>query len=387
MADPSPSQATTAARARAAPIRVLVVDDSAVIRGIITRVLTAEPDIVVAASAQNGRFAIDAARRQPFDVIVLDIEMPIMDGITALPHLLQAAPGAKVVMASTLTARNAAISLKALAAGASDYVPKPMATSEMGGAMEFSRELVAKVRALGQAARKRPSGVPAAAPAAPSPSTATRAPVSLLSPSRPLVLRKPGPIVPKVLAIGSSTGGPQALLKVLEGLRGDVETSVLITQHMPATFTRILAEHISNGTGTPCTEGQNGEILKPGHIYLAPGGYHMLVEKAEGAAAIKLTQDPPENFCRPAVDPMLRSIVGVYGGAVLVVILTGMGDDGKSGAEAVVHAGGTIMAQDEATSVVWGMPGAVATAGLCSVVAPLSDIASHVKRVMKGRPL
>ena len=363
------------------PIRVMVVDDSAVVRALIARTLEGEADIAVVASAANGKFAVNTAKRQPLDIIVLDIEMPVMDGLTALPLLLEASPGTKVLMASTLTARNASISLKALAAGASDYVPKPTSSQEIRESADFSRELVAKVRALGEAKRRLERlETPVAGrgfPAAKAPAVAPTA----------FTLRKPGFAKPDVLAIGSSTGGPQALLNVLEGLKGGVTTPIFVTQHMPATFTRILAEHITRGTGWPCREAEDGEPVAAGRVYLAPGERHMLVEREGAGIVVRLDDSPPVNFCRPAVDPMLLSIVKVYRGRTLVVILTGMGQDGLKGGEAVVEAGGTVIAQDEPTSVVWGMPGAVATAGLCSAVLPLSGIAPAVSKLMMGQAI
>jgi two-component system chemotaxis response regulator CheB len=199
----------------------------------------------------------------------------------------------------------------------------------------------------------------------------------------PFTLRASPPVLPmpEIVAIGSSTGGPQALMKVLGDLKGGLGQPILITQHMPATFTTILAEHISRASGIKCAEAVDGEPIVGGRIYLAPGDYHMLVEGASPKRTIRLNQGPPENFCRPAVDPMMRSIVRSYGARVLAVILTGMGADGRAGCEDVVKAGGTVVAQDEATSVVWGMPGAVATAGLCTAVMPVGEIGSYLRRI------
>ncbi len=361
------------------PIRVMVVDDSAVVRASITRTLETEPDIEVVATAANGEIAVKTAKRQPLDIIVLDIEMPVMDGMTALPLLLEAAPAAKILMASTLTARNASISLKALANGASDYVPKPTSTQQLRESGDFTRELVEKVRALGEAKRSRE--------AREAPQTGRVFPTARRAAPASFTLRKPGFAKPDVLAIGSSTGGPQALLNVLKGLKGTVKTPIFITQHMPATFTRILAEHITRGTGWECREAVDGEPVVPERVFLAPGEFHMLVKREGDGIVVRLDDSPPVNFCRPAVDPMLRSIVEVYRGRTLAVILTGMGQDGMKGGEAVVNAGGTVVAQDESTSVVWGMPGAVATAGLCSAVLPLSDIAPTVCKLMMGKAI
>jgi two-component system chemotaxis response regulator CheB len=358
------------------PYRVMVVDDSAVIRGLLTRALEKDPTIKVAASVGNGEAAIKALERHDIDVVILDIEMPVMDGLTALPKLLAAKPGIRIIMASTLTRKNAEVSLRALQAGAADYLPKPTSTSELTGADAFRRELLEKVKALAKAAR----------PARPATSRAvgqTAAAAAIARPpARPIILRKASAALPRIIAIGSSTGGPQALLEVLRDMAASVKLPILITQHMPATFTTLLAEHIERATGVPCAEGRDGEAVSAGRIYLAPGNYHMTVERAAVGSVIRLNQDQPENFCRPSVDPMLRSLAPVYGSALLTLILTGMGTDGQKGAAEVVAAGGTVIAQDEATSVVWGMPGAVATSGLCSAVLPIKEIGPSVRKLV-----
>lgn len=357
------------------PYRVMVVDDSAVIRGLLTRALENDPVIRVAASVGNGEAALKALERHDVDVIILDIEMPVMDGLTALPKLLAAKPGVQVIMASTLTRKNAEVSLRALQAGAADYIPKPSSTSELTGADAFRRELVEKVKVLAKAARPSRPATPRTANGAPAMAPALR-------PSRPIVLRKPSSVLPRIIAIGSSTGGPQALLEVLRDMAVGVKLPIIITQHMPATFTTLLAEHIERATGVRCAEGRDGEPVTAGRIYLAPGNFHMTLEGTAAGGVIRLNQNPPENFCRPSVDPMLRSLAPIYGAAVLTVILTGMGSDGRKGAAEIVAAGGTVIAQDEATSVVWGMPGAVATTGLCAAVLPLKEIGPSVRKLV-----
>lgn len=339
-------------------VRVMVVDDSAIIRGLISRQLASDPQLEVVATAPNGEAALSELARREVDVVVLDIEMPVMDGLTALPLMLAGHPGLKVVMASTLTRRNAEISLKALQLGAADYVPKP----EVGlaSAEDFQRELITKVKTLGAACRR----------------PALAAPPKAATPATPAVagLRWHNRSAPSVLAIGASTGGPPALLKLFEQLKGAVRQPILLTQHMPATFTALLSEQLSRVGGRPCAEGRDGEPVKPGHCYVAPGGWHMTVKAGAAGPIISLNQEPPENFCRPAVDPMFRSIAQVYGPAVMGVILTGMGADGAKGCQALASAGGRFVVQDEATSVVWGMPGAAAATGLAEQVLPLSDI-------------
>jgi two-component system, chemotaxis family, protein-glutamate methylesterase/glutaminase len=304
--------------------------------------------------------------------------MPVMDGLTALPLLIAAKPDLKVIVASTLTRRNADISVQALAAGAADYVTKPGSTA-LVTADVFKRELVAKVKALGHA-RRAARGEPAPSAAA----AARREPAAAPPPrAAPRIVLRPAPVEPPdLVAIASSTGGPQALFRLLTGLRGGINVPILITQHMPATFTTILAEHVGRQSGWPAAEAVDGEPVRPGRVYIAPGDFHMTVEAAPGGPKlIRLDKNPPENFCRPAADPMLRSLAKAYGRRVLCLVLTGMGHDGLRGGREVVAAGGAVLAQDEASSVVWGMPGAVATAGLCSAVLPLDELAAYVRRL------
>jgi|TARA_R110002072_G_scaffold727_17_gene5358 two-component system chemotaxis response regulator CheB len=353
----------------------MVVDDSAVIRGLLTRALEEDPTITVVASASNGEIALRSLARQDVEVVVLDIEMPVMDGLTALPLLLRAKPGIQVIMASTLTRKNADISMRAIGMGAADYIPKPTSRSELTGADSFRRELVTKVKALAQ--KKRGGRVATArVDRQHSPITSS---FGVVKPK--ITLRAPSRFPPQVLAIGSSTGGPQALFKVLGELKDSLRVPIFITQHMPATFTTLLAEHLTRISGVPCAEAKDGEPVQPGRIYVAPGDYHMIVEDSDGKKVTRLRQTPPESFCRPAVDPMLRSLAKAYGSRLLTVILTGMGSDGLKGSQDVVAAGGTVIAQDEATSVVWGMPGAVAGNGVCSSVLPLEEIAPQISKM------
>ena len=356
--------------------RVLVVDDSAVARGIVTRTLDEEPGIKVEASAPNGLMALKAVGTHDIDVVVLDIEMPALDGMAALPRLLAANPNLKIIMVSSASQTDADIALKAMALGAVDYIPKP--STGLGGAESFREELIAKVKAhsapgkLSPAARKpeRPPK-PVAVPAAPAKT------------GRPSARKKT--IRPDVIAIGSSTGGPQALAEVLKELDRSVRQPILITQHMPATFTALLAEHMSRYSGREAAEAREGEVLVPGRIYIAPGGKHLIVEqRAAGGVMISLDDGPPENSCKPAVDPMLRSLARIYKERLLVVILTGMGCDGLKGCEEVVAEGGTVLVQDQETSVVWGMPGAVAQAGFSHEILPLTQIGSAIARIAGG---
>lgn len=397
------------------PLRVMIVDDSSVVRGLLTRLLETQPDVEVVSSVSDGQMAVNALRRNPVDVVILDIEMPRMDGLTALPLLLEARPNIQVIVASTLTEKNAEISLKALERGAADYLTKPTSAHGLGSMEAFNRQLVEKVIALGYASRdtgqpaksllvpprriapspdykpsSRPSGRqyrPSVRPSRPKVRVIERstkemddARIFTKAEPKEIVLRAAGRTRPEILTIGSSTGGPQALFQVLRDIGPNPGVPILITQHMPPTFTKILAEHASRASGLPCKEAEDGEPLERGHVYIAPGDYHMLIKVRNDRQVIAINQDPPVNFCRPAVDPMLRSVVELYGSRILNVILTGMGSDGMLGSQAIVDAGGTIIAQDELTSIVWGMPGAVATRGLCSAVLPIDQIGGHVHK-------
>ncbi|RMF14834.1 MAG: chemotaxis response regulator protein-glutamate methylesterase [Alphaproteobacteria bacterium] len=401
----------------------MVVDDSAVIRGFITRYLEEDPAIKVVATAANGLMAVRTLARARPDVVVLDIEMPEMDGLTALPKLLEQDRTVKVVMASTLTRKNAEVSMRSLQLGASDYVPKPESLRAVNASIDFRRELVEKVKVYA-AQRRRILGLPqpqagghpipgvtgARGPAKPTARgatvvTARRTPVSqppvvaaraksgATLPSGEaaeggarIVLRRPSPLVPEILAVASSTGGPQALMKLFSGIEKErlKRVPIAVVQHMPATFTAILAQHLERAAGIPAVEGEDGMPFEQGRIHVAPGDYHMVLEKEKGGIVVRLNQDPPENFCRPAADPMFRSVARIYGGKALAVVLTGMGHDGLRGARELVSAGGTLIAQDEETSVVWGMPGAVATAGLCSSVLPLDQMGAKVAKFLGG---
>jgi two-component system chemotaxis response regulator CheB len=389
------------------PIRVMVVDDSVVVRGLIGRWIDEDPALAVVASHRNGKLAVDDVLRSNPDVVVLDVEMPEMDGLTALPLMLKLKPGLVVVMASTLTRRNAEISLKCLSLGAADYVPKPETNSRVTTSDEFKREVIEKVRALGMRARSR-AGRPVATAAAPAhefrasrliatppapanaPSGMRHAPVpqrvSATSATKSTgSLRPYSNVPPRLLVIGSSTGGPQALTKLFGDIGKAIgNVPVLICQHMPATFTAILAEHITKAAGRRAAEGVHGEPLMPGRIYVAPGGKHMIVAKDGHDTVIRLTDLPPVNFCKPAVDPLFESVVPLYGQAILGAVLTGMGHDGAHGATMIANAGGSIIAQDEDSSVVWGMPGAVAQAGAACDILALDQIGPKMIRILGG---
>lgn len=364
---------------RSGQYRVMVVDDSAVIRGLMSKWLEEDPAIQIVGTAGNGVMAQTSMVRCDPEIIILDIEMPVMDGLTALPKLLEINPKVKIIMASTLTSRNAEISMQALSMGASDYVSKPTSNREVASSISFQEEIISKVISIAAASRLRNGG------------EVFKGRASLVDeqfgpkvvPRRKIEKRVFSRSKSSILAIGSSTGGPQALLEVLRDL-GSVNIPVLITQHMPATFTKILAKHLTCTTDFECKEAEDGDPLENGKVYLAPGDYHMTVVEKQGKKFIALSDGELENFCRPSVEPMLRSLIDLYGSEVFTVILTGMGHDGLDACRKLVEVGGKLIAQDEKTSVVWGMPGAVTNAGLCSGVYPLDQIGSKIKEKLMG---
>lgn len=386
-----------------AKLKILQVDDSAVVRGIISRILEGEPDMEVVATAPNGQLGVEAYKRHMPDLVILDIEMPVMDGITALGEILKIDPDAKVVMCSTLTTQNAEITLKAMSIGALDSIAKPTSSGDMMGASSFKETLLRTVRALGGLHSARPEATRAASPSTiqvtdevrerlraridEQKNRAAAAPtVSYLPDDTNVTLRTYQPLLGgqkiELLAIGSSTGGPQALFQAIKPLKDRLRVPMIITQHMPPTFTRMLAEHITNHTGVPCVEGEDGMKLERGKGYVAPGGFHMVFEQNGTDTIIRLNDGPMENFCKPAVDPMLRSAFKIYGRKIAIAILTGMGSDGAKACRELVDGGCYLVAQDKKTSVVWGMPGAVAEAGVCHAIVPISEIGNKLLGVL-----
>ncbi len=364
-------------------INIMVVDDSAIVRALIVRELGRQPNFDVVASLANGEMAVNAMKHHDVDIVILDIEMPVMDGMEALPKLLAEAPDARVIMASTLTLRNADISLKALEMGAADYIPKPSVKDDKDALDKFYREMIAKVNALGhRTSTARP--VPEPAPAQPItfPTAATSADQSApVSPARNALPA----VMPRALAIASSTGGPQALLDIFKKMPDSLNhVPIFITQHMPKAFTTILAGHLGHSIGRDCHEGEEGEVVKDGGIYLAPGDYHMVPRREGNDVIIRLNQEPEVNYCRPAADPMIDGLVDIYGKQLMLLVLTGMGHDGCQGARKLHDAGGTVIAQNKETAVVWGMPKAVVEHNLCRAVLPLSEIPTYLTQAFKG---
>ncbi|MDD5348808.1 MAG: chemotaxis response regulator protein-glutamate methylesterase [Chthoniobacteraceae bacterium] len=350
--------------------RVLVVDDSVVIRRLVTDTLNADPDLEVIGVAANGRIALEKLGQLKPDAVVLDVEMPEMDGLETLRQIRKTHFRLPVIMFSTVTARGFLATLDALAAGATDYVTKPANVGGVGEALDrLRRELIPKIKHF---CGVKPSVLhePARPPAAPAP--------------LPKPLREPSRI--DVVVIGVSTGGPDALVKLMPALPADLPVPILVVQHMPPVFTKLLADRLSAMSGIWVKEAEPGEHLSPGGVWIAPGDFHLTVCRQEGHAIVRTTKGPPENSCRPSVDVLFRSAVEAFGGHVLGVVLTGMGRDGFRGSELIRNAGGDVFAQDEATSVIWGMPGFVARGGLANAVLPLQQIpAEIVKRVHLGR--
>jgi two-component system chemotaxis response regulator CheB len=357
-----------------APIRVLVVDDSVVVRRLVSDALAQAPDVEVVGVAANGRLAQAKVAQLRPDAVTMDIEMPEMNGIEAVRALRAAGHRMPIVMFSTLTERGAAATLDALAAGASDYVAKP---SNVGSVQEsiarVADELVPRLRSLVPLPGGSLPTRPATAPAAPAPVRSVR------------VRPAPAPRQVRAVVLGSSTGGPEALSKVLAALTAPPPVPVLVVQHMPPVFTRQLAARLDRLGPATVVESAGGELLQPGHVYIAPGDHHLELRRAGAALQTVLTSGPPVNFCRPSVDVLFRSAVRELGGDLLAVVLTGMGADGRTGCQDVVAAGGTVVVQDEATSVVWGMPGAVAQAGLAHHVVPIAEMAGAVERELAPR--
>lgn len=364
----SPREATTAAPAR----RVLIVDDSVVVRGLFSRWISEHPGLTVVGVAADGRAAIEAAGRLKPDLVILDLDMPEIDGLAALPQILAQSPSSIVLIASSLTRRNARLSLRCLALGAVDVLPKPEGNRDLTVSLEFRRELVAKLIDICDAKpRIRPAQ-----------------PAQTLLPSQ----QAPGLVTnlasfvtttPRYLLVGASTGGPRAVSRLL----GDIgpklaNLTTLVVQHMPPVFTASFADQIASHTGHPAREPLDGEQLVPGSIYVAPGGRHLGIERRLGHPVARIDDGPPVRFCRPAVDVLFNDAAQIIGNAAIGIILTGMGSDGTDGSRALRASGCAVIAQDEATSTVWGMPGSVAKAGLASKVMPLEEIGPAMRSLL-----
>ncbi|MFI5459914.1 MAG: chemotaxis response regulator protein-glutamate methylesterase [Isosphaerales bacterium] len=353
-------------------IRILVVDDSVVFRRLVSEELSRDPELEVVGTAANGRIALAKLGQLSPDLVILDITMPEMDGLETLKELRKTYQRLPVIMFSSLTERGAAETLEALALGASDYFTKPADVGGLDNSLRVIREeMVPMIKALCAPLRQQTARAGAG--------------TSGLTTGKPPIVT--GTI--RVLAIGASTGGPNALSEIFTRLPADFPVPIVIVQHMPPMFTRLMAERLSAQSPIHVQEASSGCLLKPGDAWVAPGDYHMIVVRDGLQYRLLVHQDPPENSCRPAVDVLLRSVAQSFGADSLTVILTGMGQDGLRGCESLRAAGGQVLVQDEATSVVWGMPGYVAGAGLADRVLPLAMIAGEIVQRVRAqkRPL
>jgi two-component system chemotaxis response regulator CheB len=352
------------------PIRILVVDDSVVIRRVLCDALASDPSIEVAGTASDGRIALAKVLQLKPDLITLDVEMPNMSGLETIAEIRKLHPKMPIIMFSTLTERGASTTLDALALGASDYVTKPSNTGSLDVTMErIKQDLLPKIKAL--CGRRQVLDTTPATQLYKKPTTV------MTAPPRPAARID-------ILAIGTSTGGPNALAEVLPGIPKDFPVPIVIVQHMPPLFTRMLAERLDKQTAIRVHEGQPGASLSPGQAWIAPGDYHMTVERRGMASQLAMNQGPQEHSCRPAVDVLFRSVASAFGANTLAVVLTGMGSDGVLGSQAVRERGGRVYVQDEASSVVWGMPGQVAAAGFADSIFPLRSMAAEIDRHVRG---
>ncbi len=348
-------------------IRVLVVDDSVVIRRLVTHALDEDPVVEVVGTASNGAIALQRIPQLNPDVLTLDIEMPQMDGLEMLRHVRRDFPQLRVIMFSTLTERGAAVTLEALSLGADDYVAKASNEGSLDRSMaKLREELIPKIKQF----FRMPAAVSSQAAARPGPSHVPAAPAAGLGVK----------VRPRVVAIGVSTGGPTALGAILPQLPAGFHLPILVVQHMPPLFTRLLAERLHSTCQLAVEEASQGQSVDAGKMLIAPGDFHMKVAGNGGAVHVNLDQSPPQNSCRPAVDALFSSVAEVYGGAVIAVVLTGMGQDGLRGAQILKAQGASVLAQDEASSVVWGMPGAVVNAGIADSVLPLDQVVPEILR-------
>ncbi len=352
-------------------IRVLIVDDSVVIRRVLREVLSSDKEIEIAGVAANGQIALAMMEQVNPDLITLDIEMPVMDGLETLRQLRVRAPAIPVIMFSTLTQRGALATLDALALGARDYVTKPEGNSIASSLERIRADLLPKVKALCGIRVTNAGAAKGESHRVAMPRLARRAPLN--------------PVI-DVVAIGTSTGGPNALARVIPCISAGFPVPVVVVQHMPPTFTRFLAQRLAVSSQIPVEECHGDEFLEPGCVWIAPGDYHMVIRRQGARIRLATHQGPAENSCRPSVDVLFRSVADVYGSGVLAIVMTGMGQDGLRGAEKIHDVGGQILVQDEESSVVWGMPGFIAQAGLADAVLPLEQIGPHfVRKVLQSQ--
>jgi two-component system chemotaxis response regulator CheB len=355
------------------PIGVLICDDSATIRGILTATLGADPDLKIVGTAINGAACLDTIAATRPDLVLLDVEMPVMDGLTALREIRKRFGKLPVVMFSSLTERGAKATVDALLAGANDYVAKPAGLNADDVAARIRTDVIGRIKSLVPRGTAAVSGRDAA-------TGPTGGGAGMARPSRPARMSRIEGVV-----VAVSTGGPTALAEVLPAFVPEARVPIVVVQHMPAFFTAALAERLAKVSGLPVREAVDGESVRPGEVLLAPGGRHVEVVGDPVQPRVRLTDDPPENSCRPSADVLFRSAVRLWGAGTLGVVLTGMGRDGLAGSRAIVAAGGGVIAQDEFSSVVWGMPGEVVRAGLADAVLPLSQVGVEIGLRLKRR--
>jgi len=361
------------------PIKVLLVDDSAVVRHLVSAQLARDAGLVMIGVAANGKIALNRMRSLDPDVVVLDVEMPELDGLRTLAEIRKSHPLLPVIMFSSVTNRGAAVTLDALALGANDYVAKPQAANNTSGQIEpVCRELMEKIKAHCKQRKHDPLALAKSVAGQLTRSTAATSPAPV---------SRHGSQRSEVVVVGVSTGGPNALAEMVPQLPADLPVPMLIAQHMPPIFTRLLAERLAAKSRVPVVEASAGEPLAPGKVWIAPGDYHLTIRECDGMVTIQTDQGPRENSCRPSADVLFRSAAAVFGTRALAVVLTGMGQDGLLGATAIRGKGGQVIVQDEQSSVVWGMPGFVARAGLADKTLPLGEIALEVmRRVRRPAP-
>lgn len=364
------------------PFNVIIITSSDNMAAKASRVLD-RGQRVVTIHSRNGIDGVTAFRKYGADVVLLDVGANEEGWLTTISRLRKLDTNAIIVMISTSTSDNRMrAETEGLAHGAVDYIPIPKTTATAVAQKAFEWRLVGLVHSLGTARRQMGGVKPAARPDAPANGPGSRADTAK---AEKVILRPFSDTTADVIAIASSTGGPRALLAFFAALPRDINVPFLITQHMPKGFTSSLANSITQKTGWPCHEGVDGMEVLPGYLYIAPGGAHMTVEKDKPHPRIRIVDTPAENFCKPAADPMLRSVAAVYGAKAAVLIFTGMGNDGCEGARRIVELGGNVVAQDQETSVVWGMPGSAAKAGICAALAPVDAMANEAVRLVRGK--
>lgn len=371
-------------RANVFPFRVVIIEDSAVIRGMMSRWLSESDVFEVVARYGNASSALNRISEAEAEIVILDVDAPNLDGTGLLSKLLAKDKTLKVLAVTTSEKdrTKGVAAMKKL--GASKVLVRSSVTREVTTSVDFREDLLKGSLELGRAYRRDHRETRSRKPRPTQVKVEIKPKGSDGNPADQYQLAAISVAKPRILAVGSSTGGPKALYEVFSSLKGAINVPVVITQHMPPMFTSILAEHLAKASGTVAKEGEHGERLLPGRIYVAPGDQHMVITGNETDLRIELNQGPEENFCRPSVDPMFRSVAKIFGNRALCLMLTGMGQDGCDGSRSIVASGGTVLAQDEETSVVWGMPGAVAKAGLCAEILPLTQIGPRAKSLLKG---